>query len=47
MPGLTFQESLVVGIIATVLIGSKLPEIAKTLGLYYGRLLKTMSKMQK
>lgn len=46
MFGLTFQEMLVVGIIAIVLFGSKLPEVAKMLGQHYGRFRKTLSDMQ-
>ena len=46
MFGLTFQEMLVVGIIAIVLFGSKLPEVAKMLGQHYARFRKTLSEMQ-
>lgn len=46
MFGLTFQEMLVVGIIAIVLFGSKLPEVAKMLGQHYARFRKTLADMQ-
>jgi sec-independent protein translocase protein TatA len=46
MFGLTFQEMLVVGIIAIVLFGSKLPEVAKMLGEHYARFRKTLADMQ-
>ena len=46
MFGLTFQEMLVIGIIAIVLFGSKLPEVAKMLGQHYARFRKTLSDMQ-
>ena len=46
MFGLTFQEMLVVGIIAIVLFGSKLPEVAKMLGQHYARFRKTLTDMQ-
>jgi sec-independent protein translocase protein TatA len=46
MFGLTFQEMLVVGIIAIVLFGSKLPEVAKMLGQHYARFRKTLGEMQ-
>jgi sec-independent protein translocase protein TatA len=46
MFGLTFQEMLVVGIIAIVLFGSKLPEVAKMLGQHYARFRKSLSDLQ-
>ena len=46
MFGLTFQEMLVVGIIAIVLFGQKLPEVAKMLGQHYARFRKTLTDMQ-
>jgi sec-independent protein translocase protein TatA len=46
MFGLTFQEMLVVGIIAIVLFGSKLPEVAKMLGQHYSRFRKTLTDLQ-
>jgi sec-independent protein translocase protein TatA len=46
MFGLTFQEMLVVGIIAIVLFGSKLPEVAKMLGQHYARFRKTLGELQ-
>jgi sec-independent protein translocase protein TatA len=46
MFGLTFQEMLVVGIIAIVLFGSKLPEVAKMLGQHYARFRKSLADLQ-
>jgi len=46
MFGLTVQEMVVVGIIAIVLFGSKLPEVAKMLGQHYARFRKTLADMQ-
>lgn len=46
MFGLTFQEVLVIGIIAIVLFGSKLPEVAKMLGGHYARFRKSLSDLQ-
>jgi sec-independent protein translocase protein TatA len=46
MFGLTFQEVLVIGIIAIVLFGSKLPEVAKMLGGHYARFRKSLADLQ-
>jgi sec-independent protein translocase protein TatA len=46
MFGLTFQEMLVIGIIAIVLFGSKLPEVAKMLGGHYARFRKSLADLQ-
>jgi sec-independent protein translocase protein TatA len=46
MLGLTFQEVLVIGIIAIVLFGSKLPEVAKMLGGHYARFRKSLADLQ-
>jgi sec-independent protein translocase protein TatA len=44
--GLTFQELLVVGIIAIVLFGKRLPEVARTLGQQYSKFRKSLNELQ-
>jgi sec-independent protein translocase protein TatA len=46
MFGLSFQEMLIVGIIAIVLFGKKLPEVAKTLGQQYAKFRKSLNDLQ-
>jgi sec-independent protein translocase protein TatA len=46
MFGLTFQEMLVVGIIAIVLFGSKLPEVARMLGQQYAKFRRSLNELQ-
>ena len=46
MFGLSFNEMLIVGIIAIVLFGKKLPEVAKTLGQQYAKFRRSLSDLQ-
>ena len=46
MFGLTFQELLIIGIIAIVLFGKRLPEVAKTLGQQYSKFRRSLSDLQ-
>lgn len=46
MLGLTFQELLIVGIIAIVLFGKRLPEVAKTVGQQYAKFRRSLSELQ-
>lgn len=46
MFGLTMQEMLIVGIIAIVLFGKRLPEVARTLGQQYAKFRRSLSDLQ-
>jgi sec-independent protein translocase protein TatA len=46
MFGLSFQEMLVIGIIAIVLFGKRLPEVARTVGQYYAKFRRSLTDLQ-
>lgn len=46
MFGLTFQELLIIGIIAIVLFGKRLPEVARTLGQTYAKFRRSLTDLQ-
>ena len=46
MFGLSFQEMVIVGIIAIVLFGKRLPEVARTLGGQYAKFRKGLNDLQ-
>ncbi|MDZ4847756.1 MAG: twin-arginine translocase TatA/TatE family subunit [Pirellulaceae bacterium] len=47
MPGLGYSEMMLFGIIALMLFGSKLPEVARSLGGTYRELRKNMNEFQR
>ena len=47
MPGLGYTEMMLFGIIALMLFGSKLPEVARSLGGTYRQLRKSVDDFQK
>lgn len=46
MFGLGFQEMLIVGVVAILLFGKRLPEVAKTAGKYYRDFRKSLTDLQ-
>ncbi|MEL6897517.1 MAG: twin-arginine translocase TatA/TatE family subunit [Planctomycetota bacterium] len=47
MFGLSFGQLLVIGVVALLLFGSNLPEVARTLGQHYFKLRRSMSDLQR
>ena len=47
MPGLGYTEMMLFGIIALMLFGSKLPEVARSLGGTYRQLRKSVDEFQR
>jgi len=47
MPGLGYTEMLLFGIVALMLFGSKLPEVARSLGGTYRQVRKSMDDFQR
>jgi sec-independent protein translocase protein TatA len=46
MMGLSVQEMVIVGVVAILLFGKRLPEVAKTVGKYYKDFRKSLSDIQ-
>jgi sec-independent protein translocase protein TatA len=46
MFGMSFQELAIIGVIAILLFGKRLPEVAKTLGKHYKGLRKQLNEFQ-
>lgn len=46
MFGLSFQEVFCIGIIAILLFGKRLPDVAKQFGEYYAKFRKSLSEIQ-
>ncbi len=46
MMGLSVQEIVIVGVVAILLFGKRLPEVAKTVGKYYKDFRKSLSDIQ-
>ena len=46
LPGIGIPELVLIGVIAVVLFGRKLPEVAKNLGKSYGELRKGVHELQ-
>lgn len=46
MLGLSFQELLIVGAVAVMLFGKRLPDVARSLGAQYRELRKGLSELQ-
>ena len=44
--GIGFSEMLVIGVVAVLLFGSKLPEVARNLGASYNQFRKGLSDIQ-
>jgi sec-independent protein translocase protein TatA len=46
MFGLNMGEMIIAGVLAIVLFGGRLPEVAKTFGKYYARLRRSLTDLQ-
>ena len=46
MFGLSFQELIIVGVVAVLLFGRNLPSVAKSLGQYYAQFRRGMNDLQ-